>query len=169
MRRVLCGDEWMSLCKNEYDTTYVEMSDAVLVVPVTAEGEVMLITEPSPAFGERVLVVVSGAIEAGEDSAMAANRELQEEIGFRAAKLTPLGELRPVVKYVRTCQFVFLAQEMAAGKLNGDEGDTWVIEMEKASIHDFETLIASGRLRDSSSIAALYMARSFLEKQATSG
>lgn len=162
MNQRLCGDGWISLWKNEREILYVEMDISAMVVPVTPEGNVLLITEPSPAYDNRILYLPCGSLEAGEAPASAANREMQEEIGLKAAQLTQIGELYPMVKYVRCRQHVFLAQDFEPSRLTGDEGPDWVIEVQPAPLDDFETLIAQGRLQDSTVIAALYMARSYL-------
>jgi ADP-ribose diphosphatase len=167
MGQKLCGDQWISLYRNDQDITYVQMDDAALVVPLTADGQVLFITEPSPAYGERVLTLPAGNVETGETPAIAANRELQEEIGYRAARLDALGQLYPFVKYLRCCQHIFLARDLAPSRLQGDEGSDWIIEVEPTPLLHFERLIDTGRLRDSTAIAALYRARRYLEREIT--
>ncbi len=166
MNQQLCGDQWMSLWKNERDILYVSMDDAALIVPVSPQGEVLMITEPSPAYGGRMLGLPAGRVEAGETADIAANRELQEEIGLKAGHLTWLGDLFPFYKYMRCRQSVYLACDFSASRLPGDEDEHWVIEVERVPLRQFESLIATGRLQDSNTIAALYMARSYLAQHA---
>ena len=163
MGQVLCGDRWMSLVQNDDGKLFVQMGDSVLIVPVTASGDVLLITETSLAYGARTLILPSGELEPGEDSADAANRELQEEVGYRAEQITALGELRPISKYVHTRCYVHLAQGLQPSHLDGDEDE--IIEVEPVALAQFEALIDQGRLQDSSTIAALYLARRYLQKQ----
>src|SRR5579863_541188 len=93
----------------------------VLIVPLTAEDEVILTSEPSPAFNEPTLILPGGAIETGEAQEETAARELQEEIGYAPGRLTYLGELRPYSKYFTTRSFVYLAHDLTPGSLQGDE------------------------------------------------
>ncbi|MAS35240.1 MAG: ADP compounds hydrolase NudE [Anaerolineaceae bacterium] len=160
MDQKLCGDTWISLRENEQGVLYVEMDEAIVVVPVTPEGNVLLIMEPSAAYGENVLTLPAGRIESGEDAATAANRELQEEIGFKAQSLTPIGQLHPFIKYLRSHQTIFLARDMIPSKLDGDED--WAIAVEPTPLNAFETLIDAGRLTDSIVIATLYLTRRYL-------
>ena len=164
MNQKLCGDKWISLWKNEKGILYVQMDDAALVVPITPEGDVLCITEPSQAYGGRVLGLPAGNIEQGETAADAANRELQEEIGLKATRLTLVGQLHTFIKYVRGRHSVYLAQDFVPSRLQGDEGDDWIIEVERVPLRTFETLIAQGRLSDSNTIAALFMTRSYLDQ-----
>lgn len=160
MDKKLCGDTWISLRQNERGVLYVDMDDAVVIVPITPEGNVLLIIEPSAAYGENVLTLPAGRIDPGEDPETAANRELQEEIGLKAQWLTRIGQLHPFIKYLHCHQTVFLAQDMIPSKLDGDED--WAIAIEPTPLNAFESLIDAGRLTDSIVIAALYTARRYL-------
>jgi ADP-ribose diphosphatase len=89
-----------------------------------------------------------------------ANRELQEEVGFRAGRIDFLGEMRPFSKYLTVRSFVCLARDLVVSSLEGDEKHK--IHVERVPFAEFEALIAAGRLLDARVIAALYRARSFL-------
>lgn len=156
--------EYFSILTDADGIEFVRSGDEVLVVPLTAQGEVVLTIEPAPAFdGEQVLVLPGGETEPDEPHAETANRELQEEIGFKAGRLDFLGELRPFAKYLTVRSFVYLARDLSAGRLAGDEN--YEIGVEHVPLFDFESLIIAGRLRDARTIAALYLARSFLSRQ----
>jgi ADP-ribose diphosphatase len=164
MSQRIGGDQWIGLYKNASGILYIGMGDgdSVMTVPVTPNGDVLLITEPSPAYDERVLFLPSGNVEPGETPAEAANRELQEEIGYRANQLIHLGDLHPFIKYVRCRIHIYLGRQLEPSKLVGDEGPEGRIDMEPYALDRFEDLIAAGRLRDSTAIAALFLARQAL-------
>lgn len=140
---------------------FVRTGDEVLIVPLTAEGEMILTLEPSAAFDEPTLILPGGETETGEPHAETANRELQEEIGYQAERLDFLGELRPFSKYLTVRTFVYLARDLTPSHLEGDED--YAISVERVPLAGFESLIAAGRLFDARVIAALYMARSFYQ------
>jgi 8-oxo-dGTP pyrophosphatase MutT (NUDIX family) len=154
---------YFHLKKDEHDQEYIQCGDGVWIVPLTDAGEVILSVEPSAAFGELVLIVGGGEVEPGETYASTANRELQEELGYKANRLDFLGELRLWSKYLTTRAFVFLARDLVESKLPGDEG--YEIGKKTIRLSDLETLIISGQLVDAPSIAALYIARSFLNRE----
>jgi 8-oxo-dGTP pyrophosphatase MutT (NUDIX family) len=87
-----------------------------LVVALDAQGPVALIYEPSPAFGERVLILPGGTEEPEETHEETANRELQEEVGLRAERLDYLGEIRPWSKYLHVSSFIYLARELSESR-----------------------------------------------------
>lgn len=156
------ADEYFAIDTDARGTTFIRCGDGVMVVPLTASGEVLFIWELSPAFDTRILVLPGGATEPGEPLDETANRELQEEIGYKASQLNYLGELHPVPKYLTMRIHIYLARELSESKLPGDED--YAIEVEPVSLARFEDLITAGRLHDSSAIAALYLARAYLSR-----
>ncbi len=66
--------------------------DAVIIVPVTLDGEVVMTIEPRVHTKEGVGIgFPAGYIEKGETPIMAAKRELQEETGYQGQEFTLLG------------------------------------------------------------------------------
>jgi ADP-ribose diphosphatase len=166
MSRLVVQHKWMMIREDEFRTPFTDMTppDGTMVVALNANDEVLLQMEFSPAYDRHVYYLPGGAIDEGEIAAESANRELQEEAGYKAARLDFLGELYPFMKYLHGCFHLFLARDLTPNKLQGDE--TTEIIVKPVPFADFEQLIADGRLQDSSVIAALFMARSFLAKEA---
>lgn len=155
--------EWGRVVGSGTGAPHIEYRNKAQCVALTDTGMVIFIVEPSPAYGEDVLYLPGGGIEQGESPQEAANRELQEEIGYKALRLTPLGELRPWVKYLHHSAFLYLARELTPSKLHGDEIHN--ITTELVPLNDFERVIAAGRLHDSTVIAALYLARDYIKQE----
>jgi ADP-ribose diphosphatase len=153
-------DEYFALESDSRGERFIRSHDEVLVLPLTHSGQVLLAIEPSPAFGEDVLILPGGTASPHESPTETANRELQEEVGYRAGRLDLLGELRPWPKYLRVRSLVYLARDLEPSRLPGDE--PYVIGVARTTLADFETLITTGRLRDARAIAALHLARAFL-------
>jgi ADP-ribose diphosphatase len=158
---ILHESRWFSIRTDAAGDEYVASTgDEVLVVPLTDSGEVLLAVEPSPAFGVPVRILPGGQVEPGLTLAEVANKELQEEIGYRAGRLDPLGELWPWAKYLAVRSHLFLARDLTPSKLAGDEG--YVVGVERMPLAELETWINDGRLRDARAIAGLFLARAFL-------
>ena len=158
---ILHQSHWFSIRADPDGTEYlVSSGDEVLVVPLTDTGEVILISEPAPAFGELALIVPTGETSPNLAHVETANRELQEEIGYRSSYLAFLGELRPWSKYLAVRTYVYLARKLTPSSLPGDED--YEIHAERVPLHRFEELVIDGRLTDARVIAALYLTRRFL-------
>ena len=152
---------YFSIRRDASGSDYVASTgDEVLIVPLTAANEVILTIEPAPAFGEPALILPGGETAPNRPYAETANLELQEEIGFKAGQLDYLGELRPWSKYLAVRSFVYLARDLTASSLPGDE--EYEIGIERVPLAAFEDLITQGRLLDARVIAALFLARRFL-------
>ncbi len=160
---ILYQDLYLKLVRDAVNGIHIESYPGALCVPITDTGMVIFIAEPAPAYGEHVLTLPGGGIEPEEVPVEAANRELQEEIGYKALKIDVLGTLRPWEKYLKAEVHVFLVRHLVASKLHGDE--IYEITTQLVPINDFERLIRDGQLHDSSVIAALYMARDFLMRE----
>src|SRR5260370_13351497 len=145
MSTIVYQGKYFAICLDANGIEYVDTGDnEVLIVPITAAGEVILTIEPSAAFGEVTLILPGGIVEQSEEYAEAASRELQEEIGYAPRRLDYVGELRPFSKYLTTRCFVYLARDLIPSKQEGDED--YPIQLESVAISGFEQLIAMGRL-----------------------
>lgn len=164
MSKPFFEDAYYSIYTQGNEISYIRMVNEVLIVPMTATGEVILTVEPSVAFNVPTLILPGGAAELDEAHEQTALRELQEEIGYTAARLDYLGEVRPLSKYIALQTFIYIARDLKPSKLQGDED--YEIVTKRVPLKDFEELIAKGQLLDAHIIAALYMARSFLERLA---
>ena len=154
---------YFSLCLDNYNNEFVAADNEVLIVPVTTTNHVLLIKEPSPAFNTSTLVLPGGIINLGEQPQDAASRELREETGYAPGKNDFLGEIRPFSKYLQVRSFVYLARNLYLDPLTGDE--PYTITHHETSWDEIEQLVAKGMLLDGRVLAALYLARSYMQKE----
>ena len=166
MSKLLYDGRWFSVHEVADGEMYVALDNAAMCVPLTPEGNVLFIVEPI-AYGDAALTLYlpMGKMEPGENPADTALRELQEEAGYYAGQMEHLGTLSPWVKYFTAQVSLYLARDLTPHKLDGDERHT--IAIEPIPLAAFEAEIVSGRLRDSTVIAALYLARAKLAAEQT--
>lgn len=72
---------------------------SVVIIPVTAEGEIVLVRQYRPAIGRWAWELPAGTLKPGEDPREAAVRECHEEIGLIPGRLEPLGAFFPTPGY----------------------------------------------------------------------
>ena len=165
MDKIVCGDQWLALVERKHggkDVLVVKAKDESLIVPLTPDNEVIFTIEPAPARGQDdVLILPGGEVGEGELSLETANRELQEEIGFRAERLDFLAALHPWAKYLTVTSHVYLARDLVPSQLEGDED--YEIRTLRVPLAEFERLIGSGHLTDAHVIAALYIAARYVQ------
>jgi ADP compounds hydrolase len=150
------SDPYFALMADAEGVGYVQCGDGVVVVPLTEDGQVLLALEYSPAFGGEILTLAGGAVDEGESPEEAANRELQEELGWRAERIQLLGELHPF-KYLQSRQFLCLAQGLAPSQRQGDERHP--VRVRTVPLDGWIELWARGELQDAVTIAALSLAQ----------
>ena len=74
----------------------LEFTEWVTMIPITDEGNVVLIREYRHAGGVVLLGIPGGVMDPGEtDKEAAGRRELQEETGYTAREMIPVGSCYP--------------------------------------------------------------------------
>ncbi|MEZ9036574.1 ADP compounds hydrolase NudE [Vibrio cyclitrophicus] len=110
---------------NGEERTYERMKpsgrNAVMMVPITEQGDILLVREYAAGTERYELGFPKGLIDPGEQPNEAAVRELKEEIGFGANKLTPLKEVILAPSYFSSKMTLFIAEELYPEKFEGDE------------------------------------------------
>ena len=72
---------------------------SVVLIPVTDDGQVVLVRQYRHAIGRSAWELPAGTLEPNEDPQKAAARECHEEIGLVPARLDPLGAFYPTPGY----------------------------------------------------------------------
>jgi ADP-ribose diphosphatase len=133
---------------------------SVLVVPMLDHDTVLLIREYATGSDDYQLGLPKGRIEAGEDPLQAANREIREEVGYRARDLRLLRTFSVVPAYIQHQTHVILARDLVPDRQQGDEPEP--IEVVPWRLSNWRELMQQPDLTEARSIAALYMTREFL-------
>ena len=108
----------------------VEVKPGVCVLPIHADGRVVLVREFKYAIQREALEAISGGRDEGEAPEAAAIREVAEETGYRAGRVVSMGELDPLSSVVRAPASLFLAEDLVAGRPKPDEAEhVSVVEM----------------------------------------
>ncbi|NRB22849.1 ADP compounds hydrolase NudE [Shewanella sp.] len=150
---------------NQVERQYERMKGnnrgAVMVVPVLNGDTLLLGREYAAGTHTYELGFVKGLIDPGEEAHEAANRELQEEIGFGAKKLTHLMELSLAPGYFASKMQVFIAEDLYESVLEGDEPEP--IEMVPWPLDNWQSLLEQEDFSESRSVSALFLAQKYLK------
>lgn len=143
---------------NESRREVVRHGGAVVVVPVTDDGRLLLVRQFRYPTGEVLLELPAGTLEANEDPAECAHRELEEETGHRAGGLKRVGEFYSAPGFCDELLYCFVATGLQPdGEAEGDADER--IEVGAIPIDDLAALIVNGEIRDAKTLAALMLAR----------
>ena len=137
---------------------------AVVVVPVV-DGDVILVRQYRAAIDRELLEVPAGKRDVSDEPVeLTAHRELEEEVGMKAASLVKLAEFYNSPGFCDEHSFLFLATDLTpcATDFQGHEEQHMTIE--RVPLDSLADLVASGDLTDGKSIIALSLAREHLRR-----
>lgn len=138
-------------------TTIVHPGAAV-ILPITEQGDIILINQFRPSLKKWLLELPAGTLEKGELPAECAHRELEEETGYSASELITLGQVTPLAGFCDEIQHLFVAKQLSkTARLSCDDDE--VIEVVTLSIQELEQKIITGQVTDSKTIACLSKAK----------
>ena len=134
----------------------VQHCPVVVMIAVDDKSNVLLVKQYRYAAEAELLEVPAGGIEQGEKPEDAAIRELKEETGYGARKISPLGEFWALPGWCTEYMYGFLLQDLFLCPSDGDEDeDIQVVRMPWGRVPD---LIKSGEIKDAKSIVSLLTA-----------
>lgn len=155
--------EFSNGTKVHYERLKGAAHGSVIVIPMRDDNTVLMIKEYAAGTHRYELALPKGRIEKQEDRLKAANRELMEEIGYGAKRLTHLCSLSIAPGYIASCTDVVLAQDLYRRRLKGDEPEE--IEVVPWRLDRLHKLLDREDFSEARSIAAMYIARDFLANQ----
>ncbi len=137
---------------------------ASLAVPITNEGNVVILRQYRFAVGRRVLEFPAGTLETAENPLDSMKRELAEEAGYTASIWDSLGTMMPCPGYSDEIIHIFLARELkklSSPPQGDDDEDLEVLHM---SFKELDDLFINGAdMIDGKTITAWYLAKAKLE------
>ena len=136
---------------------------SVVVLPVLADGRIVLIRQYRHAAGQYLWELVAGHKEPHETFAEGARRELKEEAGYTARRVTKLLEIFPSPGLLGEIMEIYLAEGLSKGEAHPEEDER--ITAKILTLEEGLRWIRRGKIRDSKSVAGiLYYAR-FVERK----
>ena len=131
----------------------IEHRGAAAMLAFDEENKVILVKQHRFPHGY-VLEIPAGTLEKREEPVNCAFRELEEETGYRAKKMTPLITYYPSIGYNAEVIHCFVAsglKKIADLKLDDDE----ILSVVKIDIQKLLRMIKSGKIQDSKTICAV--------------
>lgn len=126
---------------------------AVAMVALDNEQNVLLVRQYRIGAGKVLLEVPAGTLSPDEAPIVCAERELQEETGYKPGTLEPMGGFFVAPGYSTEYIHLYLATDLKESLLPHDDDE--FIELERIPLVDTPQLIESGEICDSKTVASL--------------
>jgi ADP-ribose pyrophosphatase len=152
---------WMSLREdiaempNGQTTLYgvVTFGDCVGVLPFLENGRILLVRQYRYVQQDARWEIPTGGVKEGESLLDAAQRELQEEIGYQAQQLTPISSYYTSKSVVKETAHLYIGEGLSSAQRPADE--TEFIEVRAFDFDQALRMVIDGEIMDSMSVIAI--------------
>ncbi|HVA89359.1 MAG TPA: NUDIX hydrolase [Chloroflexota bacterium] len=135
----------------------VDFGDCVGALPLADDGRVLLVRQYRYVQGSATWEMPTGGVKAGETLEEAARRELAEEGGLQAGRLTPLSTYHTSKSVVRETAHLYLAEDLSPARaLAGD--DTEFLATAWKPFAEVLEMVLTNQIMDSMTVIAVLAA-----------
>lgn len=154
--------EFSNGAKRQFERMAGQGRGAVMIVPFIDDEHFLLIREYGAGTHSYQLGFPKGLIDPGESALQAANRELQEEVGYAANELHDIHCVGMAPTFFNAKMNIVIARDLYPQRLEGDEPEP--LEVIKWSIHNIDELLAREDFIEARGIAALFLMQRWLKE-----
>ena len=126
---------------------------AVGVIPIDAEEHTYLVRQSRYTLGHSTWEIPEGGAAPGETGEACAARELEEECGVRAGRISELMRVHTSNSVTDELGIIYLAQDLQAGEQQLDASED--IEVRRLPLRQAVQMALSGEITDAMSVAGL--------------
>ncbi|HEV7665693.1 MAG TPA: NUDIX hydrolase, partial [Chloroflexota bacterium] len=131
----------------------VEHAAGAAVVAVDGGGQVLLVRQPRPAVGARLLELPAGLVDPGEEPIDTARRELEEETGYTAGQIARLVSFYTSPGFSTELIHIFVATDLHQTAVHFDEEEE--IELVRLPLEEAIRQVMQTELSDAKTVAGL--------------
>ena len=135
------------------DLETIRHPGAAAVVPIKADGTVVLIRQFRHAAGGFIYEIPAGKLAPGEEPLQCAARELEEEVGYRASTFELLSSIFTAPGFADEVIHVYRATGLTKGRQQLDRDE--VLDVIEMPLSEAITKIEDGTIRDAKTIVGL--------------
>jgi ADP-ribose pyrophosphatase len=149
---------------SEHVREWIAHPGAAAVVPLFEDGTTLMVRQYRYAPGREFLEVPAGKLDVeGESPAEVAVRELEEETGWTAERVHPLGAIYPCIGYSDEVIHLFVAEGLREGTAAPHPGEP--LEPVRLALAEVVRMARAGELADAKSTVAVLRAAVWLEER----
>jgi ADP-ribose pyrophosphatase len=133
---------------------------ASVVVPLNEEGQLYMVRQYRKPIEQVSLEIPAGKLDPGEDPAVCAERELKEETGLVADKITHLISIHSTPGFSNEVLHIYAATGLHEGESCTDEDE--FLSCEKISVKSLADMVLKGEITDAKTIIGIFLAEKIM-------
>ena len=139
---------------------WINHPGAACIIPIMPDGKLALIKQYRYPVQSTMIELPAGKLDVGEKPEVCAIRELEEEIGYLADKLTFVTKIHPAIGFANEEMWIFLAENLVKSQINTDHDE--FVELMPTSIEDAVRMVWNGAITDVKTIIGILWAERLL-------
>ena len=145
---------------DEFQRDIVHHPGAVSVLPLEADGSVLLVRQYRAAIDRELLEIPAGKRDvADEPPELTAHRELAEEVGRVAARMDLLGTFFNSPGFCDEYSYTYLARDLTEVATEAHSAEEAAMTIERIPLDDAFGMISRGEITDAKTIIALLLTK----------
>lgn len=169
-KEIYTGDR-ISLYRDSYVTPdgHIATKDivyhrgAAAMLAIDDEEKILFVRQYRQSAGRETLELPAGTIKKGELPEVCAAREIEEETGYTAARITPLFKMFSAIGFCTEVINVFLCEGLKRTQQDLDEDE--FINVERYTLDEAIGLVMSGKICDGKTISSLFYYKTLIEAE----
>ena len=135
-----------------------EHPGGAVIVPVTSEGKIIMITQHRYPVDKTLLELPAGKLDRNENPFHCAARELEEETGYKSDNIKEIGTIFTSPGYSTEKLWIYLAKDLKPGNHNREEGE-FGMKVFEYTLKEINEKIYNGEIVDGKTICGIYLAK----------
>ena len=146
---------------NKSTREWIKHPGAACIIPVLPNGMLALIRQFRYPVNQEMIEFPAGKIDSDETPESCAKRELEEEIGYKAKKITFLTQIHPAIGFADATMSLYFAEELIKTYNNPDEDE--FLELIPTPLNEAKDMTWNGKITDVKTIIGIHWAERMLK------
>lgn len=128
---------------------------AVAIIAITQEGKLVVVEQYRKALERSIIEIPAGKLEPGEEPAVTAARELEEETGYGCKELTYLQSFATSPGFADEIIHMFIARDLYEIEDRAAMDEDEFVELMEITVEEGEQLVAEQKIFDAKTAFAI--------------
>jgi len=142
---------------------WIDHPGASCIIPMLPDGKLGLISQYRYPAQNVFIEFPAGKLDKGELPEVCAKRELEEEIGYTAKKVTFLTHIHPAIGFSNERMWLYLAEDLT--KTNEKKDQDEFLEFNPMTLKQAIKLVIDGKITDVKTVIGLFWYQSVLHRK----